>query len=117
MTTLRISLWIALIAATIFPPAIAQETQYRRLPVKVSHTEVELVKNRLPLLFAGDRYPNVTMHIPIGYINSFDALKTFVDSDGSFSPGLMSFGVHPALRDPAGFFATELVLFLSMRYK
>ena len=38
------------------------------------------------------------LHIPIGTINARDALKSFVESDGSFSPGMMSFGVSQALK-------------------
>ena len=33
------------------------------------------------------------MHIPIGVPNSLDSVKTFVESEGGFSPGVGSFGV------------------------
>ena len=53
----------------------------------------------IPCSNAQDFRQKKNIHVPIGSINSLDALKTFVEDNGSFSPGLMSFGVHPAFRD------------------
>ncbi len=37
--------------------------------------------------------PVGAVHIPIGVPNSLDSLKTFVEAEGGFSPGVGSFGV------------------------
>ncbi|MBN1818758.1 MAG: hypothetical protein JW828_15460 [Sedimentisphaerales bacterium] len=34
------------------------------------------------------------VHIPIGLVNSLDTLKTFVEAEGCFSPGVGSFGIY-----------------------
>ena len=34
------------------------------------------------------------VHIPIGIANSLDTLKTFVEAEGNFSPGVGSYGVY-----------------------
>ena len=34
------------------------------------------------------------IHMPIGIINTVDQLKTFVEAEGSFSPGCGSYGVY-----------------------
>jgi len=34
------------------------------------------------------------VHIPIGIANSLDTLKTFVEAEGNFSPGLGSYGIY-----------------------
>jgi len=39
-------------------------------------------------------------HIPIGIPNSLDSLKTFVEAEGNFSPGIGSYGVYFWLFDP-----------------
>src|SRR5580765_8089218 len=38
--------------------------------------------------------PRGQIHIPIGSPNALDALKTFVEAEGSFSPGFGSYGVY-----------------------
>ena len=38
--------------------------------------------------------PRGKIHIPIGIANSLDTLKTFVEAEGSFSPGFGSYGVY-----------------------
>ncbi|OHB61956.1 MAG: hypothetical protein A2168_05900 [Planctomycetes bacterium RBG_13_50_24] len=38
--------------------------------------------------------PHGKIHIPIGIANSLDTLKTFVEAEGNFSPGVGSFGVY-----------------------
>ena len=38
--------------------------------------------------------PAGRLHIPIGIANSLDTLKTFVEAEGSFSPGVGSYGVY-----------------------
>jgi len=40
------------------------------------------------------------IHIPIGIPNTLDTLKTFVESKGSFSPGVGSYGIYFWLYDP-----------------
>ena len=37
--------------------------------------------------------PQGTVHIPIGLANELDTLKTFVEGEGNFSPGVGSYGV------------------------
>ena len=54
------------------------------------------------LLFAVDPSPQGSqIHIPIGVPDASDTLKTFVEPDGSFSPGFGSFGVSFRLPDGA----------------
>jgi hypothetical protein len=38
--------------------------------------------------------PCGAIHIPIGLANTLDSLKTFVEAEGSFSPGVGSYGVY-----------------------
>ncbi|HUT46613.1 MAG TPA: hypothetical protein VMX36_10035, partial [Sedimentisphaerales bacterium] len=38
--------------------------------------------------------PRGKVHIPIGIANSLDTLKTFVEAEGNFSPGVGSYGVY-----------------------
>lgn len=38
--------------------------------------------------------PRGKIHIPIGIANSLDTLKTFVEAEGSFSPGVGSYGIY-----------------------
>ena len=38
--------------------------------------------------------PRGEVHIPIGVANSLDTLKTFVEAEGNFSPGVGSYGVY-----------------------
>ena len=38
--------------------------------------------------------PRGKMHIPIGIVNSLDSLKTFVEPEGCFSPGVGSYGIY-----------------------
>jgi hypothetical protein len=52
-----------------------------------------------PTLTALD--PRGAMHIPIGIANTLDSLKTFVEAEGDFSPGVGSYGVYLWLYDPA----------------
>jgi hypothetical protein len=42
------------------------------------------------------------LHIPIGIPNTVDTLKTFVEAEGSFSPGFATFGVYAWVRDSDG---------------
>ena len=41
------------------------------------------------------------MHIPIGIANTLDSLKTFVEAEGDFSPGVGTYGVYFWLYDSA----------------
>ncbi len=41
-----------------------------------------------------DLDPRGTIHIPIGAANTVDALKTFVEGEGNFSPGFGSYGIY-----------------------
>jgi len=41
------------------------------------------------------------VHIPIGIANSLDTLKTFVEAEGNFSPGVGSYGVYFWIFDKA----------------
>jgi len=38
--------------------------------------------------------PRGEVHIPIGIANSLDTLKTFVEAEGNFSPGVGSYGIY-----------------------
>ena len=42
----------------------------------------------------GNLDPRGESHIPIGIPNTLDALKTFVEAEGNFTPGVGSFGVY-----------------------
>ena len=47
--------------------------------------------------------PRGRVHLPIGIPNTVDALKTFVEAEGNFSPGFASYGIYFWLWDaPAG---------------
>jgi hypothetical protein len=41
------------------------------------------------------------LHIPIGIPNSLDSLKTFVEAEGNFSPGIGSYGIYFWVFNPA----------------
>lgn len=43
--------------------------------------------------------PRGEMHIPIGIANTLDSLKTFVEAEGNFSPGLGTYGIYFWLYD------------------
>lgn len=43
---------------------------------------------------AGSLDPRGRMHIPIGIPNTVDTLKTFVEAEGGFSPGVGSYGIY-----------------------
>ncbi|MEZ0263788.1 MAG: hypothetical protein ACAI43_03595, partial [Phycisphaerae bacterium] len=45
--------------------------------------------------------PRGLIHIPIGIANTNDRLKTFVEPEGNFSPGVGSYGVYFWATDPA----------------
>ena len=38
--------------------------------------------------------PRGKVHVPIGVPDTLDALKTFVEAEGCFSPGVGSYGVY-----------------------
>ncbi len=38
--------------------------------------------------------PTGRIHIPIGTANTLDTLKTFVEAEGTFSPGFGSYGIY-----------------------
>jgi hypothetical protein len=44
--------------------------------------------------------PRGEIHVPIGICNTVDTLKTFVEPEGCFSPGVGSYGVYFWLFDP-----------------
>lgn len=44
--------------------------------------------------------PRGRIHIPIGIPNTLDTLKTFVEMEGSFSPGFGSYGIYFWVFDP-----------------
>jgi len=46
--------------------------------------------------------PRGKIHIPIGIANTLDTLKTFVEAEGSFSPGVGSYGIYFWLFDRHG---------------
>src|SRR6185369_1932802 len=50
---------------------------------------------------AADLDPRGKIHIPIGVPNTLDPLKTFVEAEGNFSPGLGSYGIYFWVYDPA----------------
>ncbi len=45
--------------------------------------------------------PRGALHIPIGIANTLDSLKTFVEAEGSFSPGVGTYGIYFWLYDHA----------------
>ena len=45
--------------------------------------------------------PRGEIHIPIGVANTLDSLKTFVEAEGSFSPGVGTYGIYFWLYDKA----------------
>jgi len=45
--------------------------------------------------------PTGQFHIPIGIPNSLDSLKTFVEAEGNFSPGIGSYGIYFGAFDPS----------------
>ncbi len=45
--------------------------------------------------------PRGEIHIPIGIANTLDSLKTFVEAEGNFSPGVGSYGIYFWLYDKA----------------
>ena len=45
--------------------------------------------------------PRGEMHIPIGIANTLDSLKTFVEAEGDFSPGVGTYGIYFWLYDRA----------------
>ncbi len=48
----------------------------------------------------GSLDPRGEVHIPIGIADTVDTLKTFVESEGCFSPGVGSYGVYFWVYDP-----------------
>ncbi len=44
--------------------------------------------------------PRGEVHIPIGIPNTLDTLKTFVEAEGCFSPGVGSYGIYFWVYDP-----------------
>jgi hypothetical protein len=44
--------------------------------------------------------PRGKTHIPIGVADTLDALKTFVEAEGSFSPGVATYGIYFWIYDP-----------------
>ena len=45
--------------------------------------------------------PKGEIHVPIGIPDAVDTLKTFVEAEGSFSPGFATYGIYFWLLDPA----------------
>jgi len=54
-----------------------------------------------PVAARGPLDPRGRIHIPIGIANTLDTLKTFVEAEGVFSPGVGTYGVYFWLWDPA----------------
>jgi hypothetical protein len=48
----------------------------------------------VPAFAAGPLDPRGKIHIPIGLANTLDTLKTFVEAEGNFSPGVGSYGIY-----------------------
>jgi hypothetical protein len=44
--------------------------------------------------------PRGEIHLPIGYPDTLDTLKTFVEPEGCFSPGIASYGIYFWLYEP-----------------
>jgi len=63
------------------------------LPVGFGTAQGEIERNQLD--------PLGKVHIPIGIANSLDTLKTFVEAEGNFSPGVGSYGVYFWIFDKA----------------
>ena len=52
-------------------------------------------------LKSGHLDPKGAVHIPIGIVDTLDTLKTFVEAEGNFSPGVGSYGIYFWLYDKA----------------
>ena len=59
----------------------------------MNHLHVTLLQI-IVALGQGQLDPLGQQHIPIGVSNSLDSLKTFVEAEGNFSPGVGSYGVY-----------------------
>jgi len=57
-------------------------------------TEPSALAGTSNLLRTSPLDPYGRMHIPIGLANTPDSLKTFVEAEGSFSPGVASYGIY-----------------------
>jgi hypothetical protein len=58
-----------------------------------------LASTSLPVFAGNDKIqeqlnPRGKVHIPIGIANTLDTLKTFVEAEGNFSPGVGSYGIY-----------------------
>ncbi len=53
-----------------------------------------------PVPRRGPLDPRGRIHIPIGIANSLDSLKTFVEAEGGFSPGVGTYGISFWVFDP-----------------
>ena len=58
--------------------------------------------DRPPTEAAAPLDPRGAIHVPIGIANTVDSLKTFVEAEGSFSPGFASCGIYFWVFDPDG---------------
>ena len=57
-------------------------------------TGTSLARNPQSRSAPGPLDPQGNVHIPIGIANTVDALKTFVEAEGCFSPGVGSYGLY-----------------------
>lgn len=72
--------------------------------VKPGDTDLSLIDNwgppravnsvSIPIEVAKALDPRGETHIPIGIANTLDSLKTFVEADGCFSPGVGTYGIY-----------------------
>jgi hypothetical protein len=70
--------------------------------VKDGDTDVSLIADTpIPIEVVKALSPRAEMHIPIGIANTLDSLKTFVEAEGDFSPGVGTYGIYFWLYDPA----------------
>lgn len=69
--------------------------------VLLAPTLLAAVAKEPPAPPRGPLDPRGRIHIPIGIADTLDALKTFVEPEGNFSPGVGSCGVYFWVYDPA----------------
>lgn len=70
------------------------------LAITVASGAIAAEQTSAPSVAPPDRRGRI--HIPIGIANSLDTLKTFVESEGDFSPGFGSYGIYFWVFDKAG---------------
>lgn len=81
-----------------------KHTHYGKVALEILILSVFLQFFNEPVLHATEYQvqmdPTGKYHIPIGIPNTLDSLKTFVEAEGNFSPGIGSYGIFFWVFDP-----------------